>query len=75
MNVVQENKRQFLEKVLSLRGKQIFVYINETFAINRIQPKFLSLLLTGIFRRGVTESVRLKEYSQEVNIQLFSGCA
>ena len=52
--------------------KQIFVYIDE-FAINGIQPKFL--LLTGKFRRGVTERVRLKEYSQAVNIQFFSGCA
>ena len=60
MKVVQENKRQFLQKVRSLWGKQIFVYIDEEFAINGIQPKFLSLLLTGKFRRGVTERVPLK---------------
>ena len=36
------------------------MYIDEDFAINRIQPNFLSLLLTGKFRRGVTERVRLK---------------
>ena len=40
--------------------KQIFVYIDEEFAINEFQPKFLSLLLTGKFRSGVTEKVRLK---------------
>ena len=44
------------QKVRSLWRKQIFVYIDEEFAINGIQPKFL--LLTG--RRGVTERVRLK---------------
>ena len=60
MKVVQENQRQFLQKVRSLCHKQIFVHIDEEFAINRIQPKFLSLLLTGKFRRGVTERVRLK---------------
>ena len=61
MKVVQENKRlQFLQKVRSLWHKQIFVYIDEEFAINGIQPKFLSLLLTGKYRRGVTERVRLK---------------
>ena len=37
-----------------------FEYIDEDFAINGIQPKFLSLLLTGNFRRGVTERARLK---------------
>ena len=36
------------------------MYIDEEFVINGIQPKFLSLLLTGKFRRGVTERVRLK---------------
>ena len=40
--------------------KQIFVYIDEEFAINGIQPKFLSLLLTRKFRRGVTKRVRLE---------------
>ena len=47
MIVVQENKRQFLQKVRSLWGKQILVYIDEELGINGIQPKFLSLLLTG----------------------------
>ena len=42
--------------------KQIFGYIDEEFAKNGIQPKFLSLLLTSKFRRGVTERVRLKIY-------------
>ena len=60
MKVVQENKRQLLQKVRSLWCKQIFVYIDEEFAINGIQSKFLSLLLTGKFRRGVTERVRLQ---------------
>ena len=36
------------------------MYIDEEFAINGIQSKFLVLLLTGKFRRGVTERVRLK---------------
>ena len=60
MKVVHENSRQFLQKVQSLWLKQIFVHIGEEFAINGIQPKFLSLLLTGKFRRGMTERVRLK---------------
>ena len=60
MKVEQENKRQFLQKVRSLWRKQIVVYIDEEFAINGFQAKFLSLLLTGKFRRGVTERVRLK---------------
>ena len=38
----------------------IFVYIDEEFAIIGIQPTFLSHSLTGKFRRGVTERVRLK---------------
>ena len=42
---------------------QIFVYIDEQFVINGIQPKFLSLLLTGKFCRGVTERVRLKIFT------------
>ena len=37
-----------------------FVYSDKEFAINGIQPKFLSLLLTGKFCRGVTERVILK---------------
>ena len=36
------------------------MYVDEEFAINGIQAKFLSLLLTGKFRRGMTERVRLK---------------
>ena len=36
------------------------MYLDEDFAINLIQPNFVSLLLTGKFRRGVTEWVRLK---------------
>ena len=60
MKIAHENKRKFLQKVLSLWHIQIFVYIDEEFAINGIQPKFLSLLLTGKFRRGVIERLRLK---------------
>ena len=60
IKAVQENYRQFLQEVQSLWRKQIFVYIDEEFAINGIQPKFLSLLLTGKFHRGVTERVHLK---------------
>ena len=36
------------------------MYIDEDFAINCTQPNFLSLLLTGKFRRGVIERVRFK---------------
>ena len=35
---------QFLQKVRILWRKQIFVYKDEEFAMNRIQPKFLSLI-------------------------------
>ena len=55
MKVVEENFRQLLQKILCLWRKQIFVYIDEDFAINEIRPKFLSLLSTGITRIGVTE--------------------
>ena len=55
MKVVEENFRQLLQRVLYLWRKQIFVYIDEDFAINWIRPKFLSLLMTGIIRIGVTE--------------------
>ena len=55
MKVVEENFRQLLQKVLCLWRKQIFVYIDEDFAIYLIRPKFLSLLMTGIIRIGVTE--------------------
>ena len=34
MKVVEKNKRQFLQQVQSLWHKQIFVYIDEDFAIN-----------------------------------------
>ena len=61
MKVVQENKRLFLQNIQSLWRKQIFVYIGDKFAINGISPKFLSLLLTGKFRSGVTERVRLNK--------------
>ena len=61
MKVVEENFRQLLKKVLCLWRKQIFVYIDEDFAINRIRPKFLSLLMTGIIRIGVTERGRFKK--------------
>ena len=55
MKVVEENFRQLLQKVLCLWRKQIFVYIDEDFAINWILPKFRSLLMTGIIRIGMTE--------------------
>ena len=63
MKVVEENFRQLLQKVLCLWRKQIFVYIDEDFAINEIRPKFLSLLLTGITCIGVTERGTFKKYS------------
>ena len=75
MKVIEENFRQLLQKVLCLWRKQIFVYIDEDFAINRIRPKFLSLLMTGIIRIGVTERGSFKKYSEAVHIPLSKGCA
>ena len=62
MKVLEEIFRQLLQKVLCLWRKQIFVYIDEDFAINCIRPKFLSLLMTGIIRIGVTERGSFKNY-------------
>ena len=62
MTVVEENFRQLLQKVSCLWREQIFVYIDEDFAINGIRRKFLSFLLTGITRIGVTERGSLKKY-------------
>ena len=75
MKVVEENFRQLLQKVLCLWRKQIFVFIDEDFVINWICPKFLSLLLTGIIRIGVTERGSFKKYSEAVHISFFKGCA
>ena len=76
MKVVEENFRQLLQKVLCLWRKQIFVYIDEDFAINEIRPKFLSLLLTGIFRIGVTERGSFKKiFWEAVHILFFKGYA
>ena len=61
MKSIQEHLRQLLQKVLCLWRKQIFVYIDEDFAINGISPRFLSLLLTGITRIGVTERGSFKK--------------
>ena len=47
MKVVEENFRQLLQMTLCLWLKPIFVFIDEDFEINRIRPKFLSLLLIG----------------------------
>ena len=52
MNVVEENFRQLLQQVFCLWCKEIFVYIDEDFAINWMRPKFLSLLMTCIIRKG-----------------------
>ena len=72
MKVVEENFRQLLQKVLCLWRKQIFVYIDEDFAINVIRPKFRSLLLTGITRIGVTKRGSFKNYSEAVHIPFFT---
>ena len=63
MKVVEETYRQLLQKVWCLWRKQIFVYIDEDFAINLIRPKYLSLLLTVKVRIGVAEKGSLKKYS------------
>ena len=68
MKVVEENFRQLLQKVLCLWRKQIFMYIDEDFAMNLIRPKFLSLLMTGIIRIGVIERGSFKIYSETVHI-------
>ena len=75
MEVVEETFRQLLQKVLCLWRKQNFVYIDEDFATNWIRPKFLSLLLTGKIRIGVTERGSLKKYSEAVHTPFFKGCA
>ena len=75
MKVVEENFRQLLQKVLCLWHKELFVYIDEDFAINLIRPKLLSLLMTGIIRIGVTQRGSLKKYSETVHIPFFKGCA
>ena len=51
------------------------MHIDEDFAINGIRPKFLSLLLTGITRIGVTERGSFKKYSEAVHIPFFKGRA
>ena len=61
LKIVEENFRQLLQKVLCLWRKHIFVYIDEYFSINLIRPKFLSLLMTGIIRIGVTERGSFKK--------------
>ena len=63
MKVVEENFRQLLQKIVCLWRKQIFVYIDEDFALNETRPKFLSLLLTGIIRIGVSERGSFKTFS------------
>ena len=73
MKVVEENFRQLLLKVLCLWHKQIFVYIDEDFAINWIRTKFLILLMTGIIRVGVTERGSYKKYSEAVIILFLKG--
>ena len=75
MKVVEDNFRQLLQKVLRLWHKQIFVYLDEDFAINGIHPKFLSLLLTCITLIGVTERGSFKKYMEAVRIPFFKGCA
>ena len=75
MKVVEENFCQLLQKVLCLWHKELFVYIDEDFAINLIRPKFLSLLMTGIIRIGVTQRGGFKKCSETVHIPFFKGFA
>ena len=62
MKVVKVNFCQLLQNVLCLWRKEILAYIDEDFAINLIRPEFLSLLMTGIIRIGVTERGSFKKY-------------
>ena len=55
VKIVEVTFRQLLKRVWNLLHKQIFGYLDEDFAINLIHLKFLSLLLTGKIRIGVTE--------------------
>ena len=75
MKVVEENFSQLLQNLLCLWHKEIFVYIDEDFAINWICPKFLSIMMTGKIRKGMTESGSFKNYSEAVHIPFFKGCA
>ena len=74
MKVVEETFRQFLQKVLCLWRKQNCSYVDEDLALNRIRPKFLSLLLTGKVSIGVTERGSFKKYSEAVHFSFFKGC-
>ena len=75
MKVVKQTFRQLLQKVLCLWRKQIFVYIDEDFAINLIRPKFLSILLTGKIRISVTKRGNFKTIFGSVAYPFFKGCA
>ena len=55
MKVVEKTFRQLFQKVWCLWHKQIFVCIDEDFAINLIRPEFLNILLTGKICIGMTE--------------------
>ena len=70
MKVVEETFRQLLQKVLCLWRRQIFVYIDEDFAMIEF-----GLLLTGKIRIGVTVRGSFKKYSEAVHIPFFKGCA
>ena len=67
---VEETVHQLLQKVWSLFHKQMLVHIYEDFAVNRIRPKFLSLLLTV----GVTERGYLKTIFANGEYPLFKDC-
>ena len=55
-------KPNFKRKMLCALGLEKHNH-KPDFAINEIRPKFLSLLLTGITRIGVTERGSFKKYS------------
>ena len=61
MKDLEDTVRQLLQKFWCLWRKQIFVYIDENFAINWIYPKFLSLLATDKICIGGTERGSLKK--------------
>ena len=61
MVVVEQTFRHLLQKVCCVLSTQIFVHIDENFAMNLIPPKFLSLKLTA--DPGVASSIPARSHT------------